>query len=388
MISSSPTSILSQSLVGEDEGSEEPWTILPASEKSLRTTNPIRAIVDPIVANLGQQTHDKSFLSLAVRSIVCFFDELLIILSSHLIMLFIFVLLQLGDPTASGNLPPCPVALQAVQRALQTTGHAAGYVSACGTPQARKAIARFHHSTSSNNDDHDSSTPVVSPDNVIVASGCSGALELALTALLDEDSVLLVPQPGFPLYQVIAESHGARVVHYRLLPHQNWECDLAHLQSLMRQYGNKNVVRGLVLNNPSNPTGAVFSAAHLRDVLGFCQQHKLPIVADEVYGDLTFAGHEFHPVAQVAADLGRQVPVIAASGLGKQYLVPGWRVGWVVFHDKYVTFGCFVFCCFGFPSCAYRLLHLLVSPPVCTVPCDKSRQGPNDWPKSFWGRRI
>ena len=72
MMSSSPTSILSQSLAGEElsDNNEESWTTLQASKKSLRTTNPIRAIVDPIVANLGQQTHDKSFLSLAARSLV------------------------------------------------------------------------------------------------------------------------------------------------------------------------------------------------------------------------------------------------------------------------------------------------------------------------------
>lgn len=228
-----------------------------------------------------------------------------------------------------GNLPPCPVAVSAITRALQRPAVAAGYVNACGTPEARAAIAKYH------------SVPGVDivPDDVIVANGCSGALELALTALLDEGSVLLVPKPGFPLYQVIAESHGASVEHYDLLPDRGWECDLEHMERLILEgregkedkVGN---VRAIVVNNPSNPTGSVYSEEHLADICHLARRHRIPIVADEIYGDMTFGDATFHPLANVAAKLGRHVPVIAASGLGKQYLVPGWRIGWIVFHDR------------------------------------------------------
>ncbi|CAB9509207.1 Bifunctional aspartate aminotransferase and glutamate/aspartate-prephenate aminotransferase [Seminavis robusta] len=279
---------LELSLLAEVE-KNQPW-ICPASAKSIRTVNPIRAIVDPIVANMktGEERGDgKDLISLA-----------------------------LGDPTVAGNLPPCPVALTAVETALQSQGHAAGYVNACGVPAAREAIARFHNAKSA--------------DAVVIANGCSGALELALTALLDPGTVLLVPSPGFPLYQVIAESHGASVVHYRLLPDQNWECDLRHMEELLGLYG-PHRVRGILVNNPCNPTGAVFSRAHLEQLVAFAERHRLPIVADEVYGDLTFQEHPFHPMACVASG---KVPVITASGLAKQFLVPGWRVGWIVFHDN------------------------------------------------------
>lgn len=222
-----------------------------------------------------------------------------------------------------GNLPPCPVALEAIESALHQKGHAAGYANACGIPEARKAIAHFHGRHVEGDE-----------ASVVVANGCSGALEIALTSLLDPGTILLVPQPGFPLYQVIAESHGASVVFYRLLPDRNWECDLRHLQELVSTYGAQ--VRGIVVNNPSNPTGAVFSRAHLESLVTFCKQHRLPIVADEVYGDLTFTGCPFHPMGSVAASLGHEVPIITVSGLAKQYLVPGWRIGWMVFQDKYV----------------------------------------------------
>jgi tyrosine aminotransferase len=83
----------------------------------------------------------------------------------------------------------------------------------------------------------------------------------------------------------------------------------------------------------------VYSAEHLQEIVQVCEKHHLPIVADEVYGDLVlddFNGQAFVPVATVAARLGRQVPIITASGIGKQFLLPGWRVGWICFQDKYV----------------------------------------------------
>ena len=215
-------------------------------------------------------------------------------------------------------MPPCPAALEAVEAALKSHSHATGYVNATGLLEARQAIADFH------------SLP--DPNSVIVANGCSGALEIALTALLDPGTILLVPQPGFPLYQVIAESHGATVMHYNLLPDKNWEVDLNHLEELVLKHDS--LIRGILVNNPSNPTGSVFSRKHLESLAKFAKRHHLPIVADEVYGDLTFGEHTFHPMADVAASLGREVPVITASGLGKQFLVPGWRIGWVAFQDK------------------------------------------------------
>jgi len=167
----------------------------------------------------------------------------------------------------------------------------------------------------------------VSPEDVIIANGCSGALELALTALLDEGTCLLVPRPGFPLYRVIAESHGARVRYYDLSPDNDWECDLESIEKVICEEGSR--VRGIVINNPSNPCGSVFSKEHLQNVVALAERYKLVIVSDEVYGSITF-GRMFYPMGEIA---NGRVPVITASGLGKQFLVPGWRVGWLIIHD-------------------------------------------------------
>ena len=101
---------------------------------------------------------------------------------------------QLGDPTAYGNLSPCPAIISAITQAVQCPNSTtAGYVNACGMSQAREAIAKYHSHQEENKAEGCtiSHTHKVSMDDVIIANGASGALELALTALLDEDSVLL-----------------------------------------------------------------------------------------------------------------------------------------------------------------------------------------------------
>ncbi|KAL3903165.1 MAG: hypothetical protein SGARI_005500, partial [Bacillariaceae sp.] len=218
------------------------------------------------------------------------------------------------------HIPPCTKAMEAVVQAALYKPHASAYTNASGTPEARRAIAT-HHSYPEHQLD---------PAHTIVTNGCSGALDLALTALLDPGSSILVPQPGFPLYEEIATSHGANVIHYKLDASKRWECDMNHLKEIL--VSNENI-RAIVINNPSTH-GSVFTEKHLAELVDFCFEHRLPIVSDEIYGDLTFGANRFLPMAQIAAKHGRKVPVVTASGLSKQFMVPGWRIGWLAFHDN------------------------------------------------------
>lgn len=86
----------------------------------------------------------------------------------------------------------------------------------------------------------------------------------------------------------------------------------------------------ILVNNPSNPCGSVYSEQHLRDILALAEKHHLPIIADEIYCDLVFKGNQFYPMAT----LTKEVPILSVGGLAKKYLVPGWRVGWVTVHDR------------------------------------------------------
>ena len=253
-------------------------------------------------------------------------------MQNHSFSFFLTIFLQLGDPTSSGNFQPCPVVESVIVQEVGTGS--AGYVNALGTDALRERIALFHSQMGNSV----VQARVVDPSHVIVASGCSGALDIALRALLDPGTYLLVPNPGFPLYQVIAESIGAHVLPYNLLPDEEWEVDLNHVETLVKSAQMRGMeIRGIVVNNPSNPTGAVYTLEHLQGLVRACDEFCLPIVADEIYGDLTYVEtRPFIPLANVAAtiDKNMNVPVMTCSGIGKQFLVPGWRLGWLVFHDN------------------------------------------------------
>lgn len=275
--------------------------IIPSSIKANQTgdTNSVQQIIQPIIEDIKpgcQRSDKKNPISLATAD------------------------------ASLAHIPPCAKAMEAIVMAVLRKPHTSSYTHACGAPEARRAIAA-HHSVSLHHHQQ------LNPENVIVTNGCSGALELSLASLLDPGTSLLVPNPGFPLYEEIAESHGASVVSYNLDRKRNWECDLDHLEEIMKDHPSKHNIRAMVVNNPSSH-GVVFSEVHLLKLLDFCFKHRLPIVSDEVYGDLTFGSHVFHPMASIAASHGCRVPVITTSGLSKQFLVPGWRLGWAVFHDN------------------------------------------------------
>ncbi|CAE7915216.1 Tat, partial [Symbiodinium sp. KB8] len=88
--------------------------------------------------------------------------------------------------------------------------------------------------------------------------------------------------------------------------------------------------KAIVVCNPSNPCGSVYSKEHLTAILEVAEKHKVPIIADEIYRNLVFSDVEFHALGE----LSKNVPVLATGGLAKEFLVPGWRVGWVVVHDR------------------------------------------------------
>jgi tyrosine aminotransferase len=149
---------------------------------------------------------------------------------------------------------------------------------------------------------------------------------LVFSCLVDKGQNLLIPTPGFSLYETIAGTRGFETRAYNLLPEKNWEADLAHIESLIDEN-----TAGILVNNPSNPCGSVYSKEHLTAILELCQKYKVPVIADEIYGDMTFGENKFFPMAT----LTKEVPVISVRGLAKQWLVPGWRVGWIMFHDRH-----------------------------------------------------
>ena len=124
--------------------------------------------------------------------------------------------------------------------------------------------------------------PLVSPlfvkvtsDDVILCSGCSCALDIAISTLADDGQNILVPRPGFPLYTTLSAGLGIQTREYDLLPDHDWMVDLGHMESLIDHN-----TAAIIVNSPSNPCGSVFSPAHLREILDIAERHKVPIIGE------------------------------------------------------------------------------------------------------------
>jgi len=214
--------------------------------------------------------------------------------------------LNVGDPVAFGFKTPRHM-IDAVTRAI-ADGHN-GYGPSAGISPAREAIAA----------EYTNRGWAVTPDRVLVTAGTSEGIELALSALVDHGDEVLVPLPTYPLYTAVIAKLGARAVYYRTQASSGWSPDFDHLGRLVTP-----ATRALVVIDPNNPTGASYSMPVRRQLIDFAERHGLPMLADEVYGDLGYDG----PVAPIGS-LQRDAAIISFSSLSKAYLAPGWRTGWI-----------------------------------------------------------
>ncbi|MBI2832809.1 MAG: aminotransferase class I/II-fold pyridoxal phosphate-dependent enzyme [Acidobacteria bacterium] len=214
--------------------------------------------------------------------------------------------LNIGDPIPFGFATP-PHLIAAVEAAMRDGYN--GYTASVGILPAREAVAA----------DCAARGIAISPDRIVLTSGTSEGIELALNALADEGDEVLVPLPTYPLYTAVLAKIRARAVYYRTDPAHGWLPDLDHMRSLIT-----GATRAIVVIDPNNPTGAVYPVEIRHGLLDLAERHGVPILADEVYADLAYAG----PVAPLNS-LRPDAPVISFCSLSKAYLAPGWRAGWL-----------------------------------------------------------
>lgn len=214
--------------------------------------------------------------------------------------------LNIGDPIPFGFKTP-PHLIEAVARAMRD-GHN-GYTASAGIESVRESVAAEYNSRG---------VPM-SPDRVILTSGTSEGIELALGALADTGDDVLVPTPTYPLYTAVLAKIGARAVHYRTDPARGWLPDIDDIKRVLRPS-----TKAIVLIDPNNPTGAVYPEATRRTLIDLANSAGVPILADEVYSDLGFDG----PTPLLGA-LDPDAPILSFSSLSKAYLAPGWRAGWL-----------------------------------------------------------
>jgi alanine-synthesizing transaminase len=214
--------------------------------------------------------------------------------------------LNIGDPITFGFKTP-PHLIEAVERAIRNGQN--GYAPSVGILPAREAVAA----------ECTQRGMPLSSDRVVITSGTSEGIELALTALAESGDEVLIPVPTYPLYTAVLAKIGARPVFYRTDPSRGWLPDLEHVERLVSP-----ATRALVVIDPNNPTGAAYPAETRRALVNLADRHNFPLLADEVYADLAFDG----PVRAIAAE-NPDAPVITFSSLSKAYLAPGWRAGWL-----------------------------------------------------------
>ena len=232
--------------------------------------------------------------------------------------------------------------MAAVHRSVES-GKFNGYAHTQGHEAARLAVARYSA--------HQRIDGVIDPRDVVLCSGCSSALEYCILTLADSGQNVLVPRPGFCLYHTLTEGLGIEVRYYDLLPKQQWRADIEQLETLIDEN-----TAALLINNPSNPCGSVFDEEHLLQLVDICERHYIPIIADEVSDDTSQMSaallnlivtscqiyeHFVFPGSRHVAvsSLAREVPVLSCGGLTKRFLVPGWRMGWIVVHDHHKRLG-------------------------------------------------
>ncbi|XP_043701448.1 nicotianamine aminotransferase 1-like [Telopea speciosissima] len=219
-----------------------------------------------------------------------------------------------GDPSQFSCFRTTPAAEDAIVDSLRSAKFNC-YAPTVGILPARRAIAEYL----SNNLPYK-----LSPDDVNLTSGCAQAIEVVLSALSQPGANILLPRPGFPTYESLAAFSNLEFRHFDLLSDKGWEIDLDAVEAL----ADDNTV-AMVIINPGNPCGNVFTYQHLQKVAETASRLGIMVISDEVYDRIAFGTNPFVPMGA----FGTIVPVITLGSISKRWSVPGWRLGWLVITD-------------------------------------------------------
>jgi len=216
--------------------------------------------------------------------------------------------LNIGDP-CKFDFPTPPHMIEAVERAMRNGIN--GYGDSLGERSAVKAIRARAEANGFKN-----------IQGIMVGMGSGEVIDNCLAALLNPGDNVLTPCPDYPLYGAVIGKIGAQPNSYFLDEENGWQPDLEDLASRINPR-----TKAILLINPNNPTGAVYSRETLERVADLARKHNLLILADEIYDHLVLDEECKHlSIATLAPD----VPVITFNGLSKAYLAPGWRIGWAI----------------------------------------------------------
>ena len=212
--------------------------------------------------------------------------------------------LHLGEP----DFDTPPHIVEAAARAL-ADGHT-HYAPPLGLPIFREAVA---------NDFSRRHDVAVGPDRVVITPGAKPVMAFTMMALVGPGDEVIVPDPGFPIYESMTRFVGATPVPIALRPESAFRLDLDELRSLITPR-----TRLLVLNSPQNPTGSVLPRSDIEGIASIAMAHDLVVLADEIYSRIIHEGEHF----SILAVEGMEERTIVLDGLSKTYAMTGWRLGW------------------------------------------------------------
>lgn len=216
--------------------------------------------------------------------------------------------LNIGNPAPFGFDAPDDI-LKDVIRNLPT---AQGYSDASGIYSARVAVMQYYQQKGVRD---------IEIDDIYIGNGVSEMIMVAMQALLDNDDEVLLPAPDYPLWTAAVSLAGGKPLHYNCDENNGWFPSINDIQSKITSN-----TRAIVLINPNNPTGAVYSKELLEQVVVLARKHNLIIYSDEIYDKIVYDDSQHHCIASMADDLF----VVTLSGLSKNYRVAGFRAGWMM----------------------------------------------------------
>ena len=190
---------------------------------------------------------------------------------------------------------------------------AQGYVDSKGIYSARTAVAQYYQSKGLRD---------TTIEDVYIGNGVSELITMVLQAFVDDGNEILVPAPDYPLWTGAVSLAGGTPVHYRCDEGNGWDPDLADIEAKITDN-----TQALVIINPNNPTGAVYSEETVKGLIDIARRHDLVVMADEIYEKILYDNAVHHHAATYAGD---DVFCLTFSGLSKAYRVCGYRAGWVM----------------------------------------------------------
>ena len=220
--------------------------------------------------------------------------------------------LNIGDPVAFDFPTPRHIK-QALIEAVQNGKNY--YSPSEGIPELRQAIAEKEKRVNGVS---------ITAENVLITSGVSEGIEMMISVLVEEGDEILVPGPAYPPYISYSKSFGGTPITYETIEEENWQPNIDDLRSKISEK-----TRAIVIVNPNNPSGAMYRKKVVKQILDIAGEHDLLVLSDEIYDQIRYTEDYFS-----TANLAKDLPVVGLNGFSKVYLMTGWRLGYIYFHEQ------------------------------------------------------